>query len=59
MRYAIIRDGAVVNIALWDGITPWSPGAGLLVVLAPAGVDIGWLYDGQFSPPPPAEPEEI
>lgn len=26
MRYAVILNGVVVNIVLWDGVTEWNPG---------------------------------
>jgi len=47
-HYAIVIDGVVVNTAVWDGVTEYSP-EGLLVDLS--GLDpepgIGWDYDGK------------
>ena len=58
MRYAIIAAGVVVNAAVSDPDYAASQGW----VDMPAGVDIGWLYDGQtFTAPPPVvrDPEEV
>jgi hypothetical protein len=50
--YAIIIDGIVDNIAVWDGVTPWAPGNNGDAILAPDDCAIGWAYDGaQFIPP--------
>jgi hypothetical protein len=27
-RYIIVKDGIVINIVLWDGVTQWSPPEG-------------------------------
>jgi hypothetical protein len=52
MRYAIIENGAVANVAVAE-----SPLAQNWVE-APAQVGPGWLYDwSEFSPPPPPEPD--
>jgi hypothetical protein len=63
MNYAIIDDSnnLVINVAVWDGTTPWDPGAGLYAVLIPEGsqAGIGWTYeDGEFIPPEPPGPTE-
>ena len=47
--YAHIVDGKVVNVSLWDGVTPWTPAEE--VVEIPEGVTAGidWDYvDGKF-----------
>jgi hypothetical protein len=47
--YAHIVGGEVVNVSLWDGVTPWTPSE--QVVEIPEGVTagIGWDYiDGEF-----------
>lgn len=60
MRYAIIVDGIIANIILWDGNTEnWQPEEGVDAVLIPEDTDarIGGTYaDGVFSPPPNPEP---
>jgi hypothetical protein len=46
---AHIVDGKVVNVSLWDGVTPWTPAQE--VVEIPEGVTAGidWDYiDGEF-----------
>lgn len=50
--YAIVENGEVVNLVLWDGVTPWSPPQGCTAVLASAGAYMGSTYDGNtFTPP--------
>lgn len=53
--YAVVVDGVVVNMALWDGVSEWGSEEG---VVLPSGeyVGIGWLYDGtEFIAPPVPE----
>ena len=56
MKYATVEEAtkAVLNISLWDGITPWSPPEGTTAVNVDGVLcDIGWVQqlDGQFTPP--------
>ena len=55
-NYAVVDDGHVVNVILWDGNTDeWSPPDGMSAILVPDGesVAIGWTYDDTaFAPPP-------
>ncbi len=44
--YAVVNNGVVVNIAVWDGESEWKPTDGIAVP-AEEGVGIGWLYDGE------------
>lgn len=54
-RYAVVSDGAVANVLMWDGIADLVLDAGAALVLAPSA-DIGWLYtDGKLTPPAAAE----
>jgi len=54
--YAVIKDGIVINIVVWDGETEWQPDEGY-AVKTDGSVGIGWLYDGEtFTPPPVAPP---
>lgn len=54
MEHAIIRNGIVENVILWDGEANWSPPPGSVAVQCPAHVGIGWTYDGsEFAPPAP------
>ena len=32
MRYAVIENGVVINVIVWDGVTPYDPGEGITVV---------------------------
>ena len=55
-KYAVIEDGIVVNLIVWDGKNALSPDLGEPVV-ASDNISIGWRYDGSdFSSPP--EPEK-
>jgi hypothetical protein len=60
IRYAMIKDGIVQNISLWDGdTTRWQPPEDMLVIPAPDHIGMGWSYDGEnWSEPVPAPPEE-
>lgn len=43
---AMIKDGKVVNLALWDGITSWNPGDEYLLIDVTSGMPrIGDLYN--------------
>lgn len=53
--FAMIQNGLVINIAVWDGISLWNPGAQYtlqdITNLKPQP-GIGWSYDGNnFSAP--------
>lgn len=59
-RYALIRDGIVIQVIKWDGTDRWSPPEDVSLVM----VDDGWgfgvgdLYiDGVFYRPVKPEPE--
>lgn len=53
MRYAVVVDGTVVNVILWDSEAPLSV-EGELVACGDEPVDIGWGYDGtEWDAPPP------
>ena len=59
-RYALIKNGTVANVVIWDGSDRWTPPADVELIL----VDEGWgfgpgdLYvDGEFLRPLPPEPE--
>lgn len=55
MRYAIVKDGVVINVALWDGKSEWDPGEGCHPVQSDTA-NIGDTYDGKdFIPVPVAE----
>jgi len=54
MRYAVIRDGMVQNVVLWDGQEPWNPGDEYTVIDCPPEVGVGWSHDDHgFQAPPP------
>ena len=64
-RYALVRstDGLIVNVAVWDGVTPWDDSIpNVSAVECPEEVGPGWAYDGgEWIPPTPPEdppPEE-
>lgn len=53
----MIQDNIVQNIAVWDGVSNWSPDGYVLVdITSQPQVGIGWIYDGtNFTAPPPSE----
>lgn len=56
--YAVIENGTVINIVLWDGETEWGPDTGE-AVKTDGTVSIGWNYkDGVFSAPPVPKPSQ-
>ena len=60
IRYAMIRNGVVENVSLWDGDTSrWTPPVEYLVIPAPDHVGRDWRYEaGEWLPPlPPPDPE--
>ena len=60
MKYAIIENGTVTNVTLWDGTTEWSPPEGSIAVACPDEVGPGWTYDGtNFIAPPLPEPGPV
>lgn len=48
-RYAIVDGkGNVVNVSLWDGVTPWQPGEGLKAIKDEDDkAQIGGKWDGK------------
>lgn len=59
--YAIVENGVVDNIVVWDGEAEWSPPAGTTAVQVPATatVDIGYSWDGKnFTKPASPTPEQ-
>ena len=56
MRYAIVDDASkvVLNIIIWEGVTPYTPPAGTtLVDVEGITCGPGWIQqpDGSFLPP--------
>lgn len=45
MRHAVILNGQVVNVVLWDGVSDWSPGEIYAALECPDHVGIGWLWN--------------
>ena len=53
-NYAIVDSatGIVESVAVWDGVTEWSPGEGYIAVESDVAVH-GWSYsNGSFTSPP-------
>ena len=47
MRYAIVKNGIVENVILWDGVSDWTPPAGpTLVSDSDAKAKIGGTWNG-------------
>lgn len=52
MRYAMILNGRVENVILWDGEAEWRPGPEWFVLDCGPDVQVGWTYeDGVFARP--------
>lgn len=57
-RIAMIVNGMVANIAVWDGLSTWEPGGFELIDITdnPLPISMNWLFDPAtqtFSPPQP------
>jgi hypothetical protein len=56
-NYAVVKDGVVQNIVLWDGVTPYTPDGELIE--ATVDTRAGGSWDGNvftFVEPTPPEP---
>lgn len=44
----MVKNGVVENVSIWDGVTPWDPGSGyvLVDVSAETKIAINATYDG-------------
>lgn len=57
--YAIVKDGIVTNLAVWDGKTKWKPNGGGELIEVKSDVGIGWTYsNNKFMPPVDEESNE-
>lgn len=50
MKYAMIIDGIVRNIARWDGVTPWDPGCLVVRILDGEACGFGWSFNADSTP---------
>lgn len=51
-KYAIVINGTVVNVALWDGETDWQPDGEFIQLDDDSRVGPGWAYvEGTFVEP--------
>lgn len=59
-RYAVIKDGIVNNIVIWDGKSEWNPGPDHQVVCVEGILcSAGYTYEcGEFKEAPPVGNEE-
>lgn len=55
--YAIVKDGVVVNVVAWDGVSEWTPPEGTQAIESPEA-GIGWLHDGTAFHRPQEEPAQ-
>ncbi len=54
-NYAVIEDGMVVNVIVWDGVAGLGDGNQMIIETVD-GCGIGWTYaGGEFIPPPVAD----
>lgn len=62
MRYAMVKNGTVQNVCIWDGnLETWTPPIDVEMVSADeVFVDIGYLYaNGTFTVPEVVEESEM
>jgi len=46
-KIAMVQNGVVVNIAVWDGVSFWEPPSTFdLIDVTSETCDIGWTWDG-------------
>ncbi|CAB3720242.1 hypothetical protein LMG22037_04702 [Paraburkholderia phenoliruptrix] len=59
--YAIVENGVVSNVILWDGQTEWTPPPGSTVMKLADGIECGpgYTFDGTNFIAPPAPPPQI
>lgn len=58
MNYAMVRDGIVVNIISWDGVTKYIPPEGCELYPWSERINIGWAWvDGK--PVDPDAPSSV
>jgi hypothetical protein len=53
-KYAVIDNGIVVNVVIWDGESDWSSPVGCSIKQLPpdSPVGVGYAFDGSnFAPP--------
>lgn len=55
MNYALIKNGVIENVVVWDGEADIFPDY-IAISIDGVGAGIGWSYDGKVFTPPP-EPE--
>ncbi len=57
-RYAIVQDGVVEQITLWDAVAApgWNPPKGTQAVLCPDDLHLGATWDGQAFTNPTQKP---
>lgn len=46
MRYAVVVDGIVTNVVLWDGESTWQPEGEVVAIPEDSPVGPDWTYDG-------------
>lgn len=60
MKFAVVVDNKIVNIALWDGVSEWSPEGEIIDMSElPAGCSIGWELVNNVWVDPQPEVDEL
>jgi hypothetical protein len=57
-KYAMMNGDEVINVALWDGETPWEPGCEIVELPDDSPVGPGWVRNGGEWVAPPLSPEQ-
>lgn len=57
-KFAVVNDGVVINIVVWDGVTSWVPSQGVAIEIINCECGIGYAYiDGEFVEVANGQPE--
>lgn len=56
MKYALVKNGIVEQVILWDGVSGWTPPKGMQVVPASDDTQIGGKFDGKSLTNPAPKP---
>ncbi|MDR5812023.1 MULTISPECIES: hypothetical protein [unclassified Caballeronia] len=59
-RYAVVSDGVVTNVVLWDGTSEWETSSDAVLLPPDSPVSEGYSYTaGEFTAPlnPPPRPD--
>ena len=53
MAWILVKDNKVVNYIEYDGVSPYTPSDGSVLIEYNGPYDIGWVWDGTNAISPP------